>query len=337
MVASRKIFWQRISTVSVVFGASVAIIYLAITGRFHPMKANPHFLFPSAEEFLGYYNVPDDATDNTPVLRSAARVPDWSFDEMSAVCKETEQWFSQNLAASENTGRFDPVREALSVRGGTDDRTLLVDIPDVRLLNEGLLHRLQMELLRKHSFWRIALVAEDAKTSVMVYPEVIRVGNRPATTNIDQALYEMDLEVRKLKQVRLDPKRRETEYLRRKIPEAIRQIGDKPFQVVGIIDEYHGDRSRGTIYLLLNGTDYNAISVEGPEGPDHIWKGSAYGLSATGEIISESRIPETAAFCVVPWLPPSDYRGPVTLIEHAMGVQYVLEIKSESIESVGDL
>jgi hypothetical protein len=250
---------------------------------------------------------------------------------MVAVSKETEKWFGQNLSAPQGAADFDPLHQEFMVRPGTDDRTLLVDMPDFGLLNEGLLHRLQKEMLGKHPWWRIALVGENEATSVMVYPEVIRVGNRPATSNVDQALHELDSEVRTLRRKRLEPKRREIEYLRRKIPAAIQQIGNKPFQVIGISDEYQGDRSRMTIYLLLKGTDRDVISVEGPEGPSHIWRSSAFGLDAKGKIMSNIGVPETAAFCIVPWLPPSDYRGPVTMVETETGAQHVYEIKSEDI------
>jgi hypothetical protein len=48
-------------------------------------------------------------------------------------------------------------------------------------------------------------------------------------------------------------------------------------------------------------------------------------------MICEGSVPETAAFCLVLWLPPADYRGPLTIVEQATGDRHTYELKSESI------
>lgn len=50
-----------------------------------------------------------------------------------------------------------------------------------------------------------------------------------------------------------------------------------------------------------------------------------------GAIDSYIEIPETTPFCLVPWLPPADYRGPLTIVERATGKRHPYKLRSEDI------
>jgi hypothetical protein len=121
--------------------------------------------------------------------------------------------------------------------------------------------------------------------------------------------------------------------MQRLLPDAVQAIGDRPFLVGGVLDNYEGDYSRLTICLLIRGADRGAVRVERPprKEKDFFWSPSAFGVNAAGAMISETPVPEAAPFCLVLSLPPADYRGPLSLIERATGKRHIYEVKSENI------
>ena len=217
------------------------------------------------------------------------------------------------------------------VRSDADDRTLDVDA-DFSYLTVPLLRRIQTEFLRSYPLWRVILVGEQPSCSIAIYPSAIRFGNRPVGVNPDEALRELIPTVLALR----GAKRPRREHLARCsgcFPCAVRAIGEQPFLICGVLDNYEGDYSRLTICLLIRGADREAVRVKRPPGrpTDFLWRDSEFGIDANGVITSYIDVPETAPFCLVPWLPPADYRGPLPLIEQATGRRHTYELKSENI------
>jgi hypothetical protein len=195
------------------------------------------------------------------------------------------------------------------------------------------LRRIQKEFLGRYPLWRVILIAEHPSCSIVIYPTAIRFGNLPVDTDPDEALRELVPKQLALREARERPRREHIGQIRRLLPDAVRAIDDGPFVVAGILDNYEGDYSRLTICLLVRGPDSDAVDLQGPPETDthFLWTSSPYGVSAEGEIVSNIDVPENTPFCLVPWLPPADYRGPLTIIEQATGRRHTYELKTEDI------
>jgi hypothetical protein len=289
-------------------------------------------LTPSVEEFGGWYNIQGDYGDGHPVLRSMEPMPEFEHAELFHLYPKAAKWFDQLVTARPNVP-FDPLLDPpFFVRSDADDRTLDVDA-DFSYLNVALLRRIQKEFLGRYPLWRVILIAEHPSRSIVIYPTAIRFGNRPADVDPDKALRELVPEELALRAARERPRREHISQMQRLLPDAVQAIGDRLFLVGGVLDNYEGDYSLLTICLLIRGSDDDAIGVDGPPGSPSSFPScsSAFGVDAKGAIISYIHVPETAAFCLVPWIPPADYRGPLTLIERATGKRHIYELKSEDI------
>jgi len=290
--------------------------------------------YPSDEEFGGYYNIPDDQyTDvRIPVRRSVEVVPEFELSEMWDVYDAATKWFA-DASQRHPDEPVDPLVEPpFYVREGTDDRTQMVDA-DFDRVSVELLRRIQREFLARFPLWRVILAAEDSSTAIVIYPTLIRFGNHPADVDPDEALRELVPRAIALRENRLRPRRAEIAYLQRTLPDAMRAIDDRPYLILGVLDNYSGDYSRLTICVLVRGSDSHAIDVEAPAGTGKglVWSTSSYGVNAEGAVISESDIPKTAPFCVARRLPPADYRGLLTIVERDSGKSHSYELKSENI------
>lgn len=100
-----------------------------------------------------------------------------------------------------------------------------------------------------------------------------------------------------------------------------------------MLDNYEGNYDRLTVGVLAPAVDRYAYGMEGPSEAEHgfLWSTSAYGVDGDGEIISDITIPDSAAYCLLSWLPPADYRGSLAFVHHDTGARHAIEIKSEDI------
>jgi hypothetical protein len=288
---------------------------------------------PSVEEFAGWYNLPDQYEDGIPVLRTVDRLPAFGFDELLEVYKAAEEWFAHLVPASSNEP-FDPLAETDFVpRSDPRDRTLDVDHVDFGALSMIMLHRVQQEFLGRYPLWRVIFVADDPSCSIVIYPNAIRFGNQPVDVDPDEALRGLVSRALALREARQRPRREHIAHMQRLLPHGVRAIGDRPFLVCGVLDNYEGDYSRLTICLLIRGSDRDAVDLVGPAGAgdDFLWRSSRFGVNVEGTMISHIGVPETAPFCLVPWLPPAEYRGPLTIVEQSTGKRHTYELKSEDI------
>lgn len=299
------------------------------------MSAKPQVKpFPSIEEFPFGYNIPDQYGDRVPVWRSVDRVPEFGFPELWEVYQAAKKWFAEAVPAPPRSASFDPLAEDMFVpRDETDDRTLSIDNVDFSRLNSRLLRRIQDEFLGRYPLWRVHLVGEDPSTGIVIYPTVIRFGNRPADVDPDEALRELVPHALALREARVRPRREQADYLRRRLPDAVRAIGDWPFLIFGVLDHSDGNYSRLTVCLLIRGADRDAIVVDAPAGcgDDFLWRASPVGVNAEGIMICHGPLPESTPYCLVLWLPPANYRGPLSIVERESGKRHTYELKSENI------
>lgn len=279
--------------------------------------------YPSALDFSGYFNIQDsEADEDITVLRTKEDLPPFSFDEVRHVYHDAASWLCKVLAETRKADKPLLGEEDVFVRDTTDDRTLYVDIPDFAPWNRKLLLRFQHEVVGHHPNWRVALVGDDAATTIMVYPEVVRVGTSDIDSDMDESIKHVTAELAKLREARLGPKRRRLQYLQQELPKAVSRIASRPFETVAVIAKANSTRDRTGIYLLFPGNDRRAFTVEGAGGPDEVWTGSAFAVDSSGQIVSEVAIPSDAAFCMVPWFLPQDYCGPIFIVDQATHIRH---------------
>ncbi len=291
--------------------------------------------YPSVEEFSGWYNLGYERDDGLPVLKSMDRVPEFEHAEFFDLYMAENRWFEQLKPASAREP-FDPLADPpFFLRSSADDRTLDVDV-NVDYLSVDLVRRIQQEFLSRYPLWRVILCLEHPSCSIVIYPNGIRYGNFPLGVDPHQALRELVPRAAALRENRLRHQRAQISFLQQQLPDAVRAIGDRPFLVLRVLDNNNGDYSRLALFLLIHGGDDDAVEVEGPAGTnnDFLWTSSAFGVNADGTIISHIEVPESAPFCVGVWLPPADFRGPLSIVERATGKCYSYEVTSEKITHI---
>lgn len=288
--------------------------------------------FPSIGEYNGLFNIPDQYDDHPYVLRTVEPLPEFGFPEFWKVYRTAEKWFAQ-VAAELPPRPPDPLADPpFFAVSDADDRTLTVEV-DFACLSLPLLERIQRELLGRFPLWRVHFIGEDDSTGIVVYPLVIRLGDRPIAIDQQAALAELIARGLELRAAREKPMRDHVARIERLLPAAVRAISERPFYVCGVLDNYEGDYSRLTICLLVRGTDENVVTLEGPDATDDDFfrVSGCFGVNAKGEIISHIDVPESAPFCLMPWMPPADYRGPIWIVERESGRRHRFEIRSEDI------
>lgn len=291
--------------------------------------ANP---YPSIGEFNGLYNIPDQYDDIGPVLRSKDDLPEFGFPELWRVYEAAKKWLAEAFPLPDPQPAYVPVHEeAFMPVCEADDRHLLVELVDYDRLTVPLLRRMQTELLGRFPLWRIQLQGCDADSDILVYPKVVRFGNQPVETDSEEALRQLVSYAKPLREAGLRPQRAQFAFLRERLPDAVREIGDRPFFIFGVLDNFRGDFSLLTICLLIRGDNSSAVMFEEPAGSDDefLSTGGTYNVDALGRLLPDSS--EDSAFCVRLWLPPADYRGPLTLVEKSNGKRSIYEVKSAAI------
>lgn len=288
--------------------------------------------YPSIDEFSGWYNIPDQYDNMRPVLRSDDDLPEFGFPELWRVYKAAEKWFAKAFPLPRPQPAFVPSHEDIFAPiCESDDRHLLIDHVDYDRLTVPLLHRMQTDFLSRFPLWRLQLNGWDADSDILVYPKAIRFGNQSVETDAEEALRKLVPHGRALRDVWLRPKRAQIAFLRERLPTAVGEIGDRPFLVFGVLDNYEGDHSRLAICLLVRGDNSSAVMFEEPPGAglEFFWCASDHYVNAVGTLVPDS--PEQPAFCLKLWLPPADYRGPLTLVDKSTGERHVYEVRSEGI------
>lgn len=287
---------------------------------------------PSVAEFGGWYNLGQAYEDGLPVLNAIEPLPQFHHAEFFELHFEAEQWFGALVEPRPNEP-FDPLAAPpFFVRADADDRTLAVDA-DFDVLTPLVLHRVQKEFLGRHPLWRVIMVAEQPSCSIAIYPNAIRFGSLPLGIDPERALRELVPQQLLMRKARERPRRNHIAQMQQLLPDAVRAIGDRPFLVCGLLDNYEGDYSRLTLCILSRGIDDRAIHVERPAGKseEFLWTSSPFGISAQGVITSYIEIPESTPYILVPWIAPADYRGPLTIVEWQTGKRHIYELKSEDI------
>lgn len=289
---------------------------------------------PSFKEFRGYYNILDEdgAGGSIPIFRTTENLPPFSFNEMWEVRTAAVKWFEPVVEAYYAGRKPDPLDDELFVRDSTDDRTQRVDVPHLDMVSVELLERLQREFLGRYPLWRVALIGEDISTTILVYPRAVYFGDEPEDIDGEEAIRRLQVKCDALREARKAPETRRVAYLKQRLPQAVQEIGERPFYVVAVVEvKYYDEEDLLAVYVLFPGHDSWAVKAEIPGSRDEIAQWDKYGIDATGAIVSAISIPETVPSFVASWLLPHDYRGPLDLIDTENETRHRYEVKSEDI------
>jgi hypothetical protein len=171
---------------------------------------------------------------------------------------------------------------------------------------------------------------------ILVYPSAIRFGDQPDGVDPEEALHELVPRAIAQRKERQRPERAQVNFLQQRLPTAVREIGDNPFFVFGLLDNAPRRERPLTVCILVRGADDYALEVDGPpDADDDFMSGrSGYGVDAQGAIVSEFEHAPSTPFCAIVRYCPADFRGPLTITERATGRRHTYEVKSENITHV---
>ncbi|HZZ78734.1 MAG TPA: hypothetical protein VFE62_09460 [Gemmataceae bacterium] len=292
---------------------------------------------PSLQEFGGWYNLGYERPDGIPVLHSQPWVPEFEHAEFFELYMAENAWFEKLVPASA-LKPFDPIADPpMFVKSDADDRTLCV-CPDFDYLTLDLIKRIQREFLGRHPLWRVVLAADDPSCCIVIYPDTIRFGNLPLNISPEEALRDLSARAIALRDARERPRRDRVNFVQHRLPGAVRSIGNRPFVVIGALDNNrHEDDAddRLTIFLLTR-SDQAGFALRGP--PDIaggiIGTGDRFNVDQSGTIVSDETPEAAVAYRVSFWHPPAGYHGPLTIVNRHTGEQYPYELKAEDITRI---
>src|SRR5262249_31625658 len=120
------------------------------------------------------------------------------------------------------------------------DRTMRVELPDIKLLNPILIRALQQVVLAKYPLWRFMIDGESRETVIMIYREAVRTGfDQPGRTWQDALRRAVEAEWQ-LREPTEGPARRQRQYLRRALPKELAHLDSESFKVVAVFDNWQG-------------------------------------------------------------------------------------------------
>jgi hypothetical protein len=218
--------------------------------------------YPSYIECSGLYNVnpsdehlrgirPDVARSR--FHRTANVLPTLTWHEVQSVWDATYQTLvkhgrPQGMGEPEATKLY---RFAASHE--MKDRTVRVELANLGALTPELARVIQAEVLAAHPLWRVFIVGESPETVIIIYPQVVRAGPGPVVPAWEQALLSTVAELKKQRDLRTGPQRRQVDWLKLNIPGRLRRWTGLPYEVAGIFDNYGGDRTELSVWLLYSG------------------------------------------------------------------------------------
>src|SRR5260370_13253938 len=199
-----------------------------------PMNHLPSFI-----EHSGLYNLrpdeihADELGQLAPCVRSQDNLPKLTWKEFHAV---------QSLAYEclHRYGRFPGVgaKEVdkyyrYCIGDELVDRTLHIELPCPQILNPELIESFQREVLSQHALWRAAIGAQNPQDVVMIYPQVVRVGNASPKADIVKELAKVISRETSAREPHEGPRRRQLNYLRPRVVKVMRRLQDRPLVVLG--------------------------------------------------------------------------------------------------------
>lgn len=146
------------------------------------------------------------------------------------------------------------------------DRTVQVLLPQPEELTSKFIEEIQSEVLAFRPLWRVLIRSEDDSRTVLVYPKAVRVGFARADAD-----WKKELAIAITKEVKHQDKvkghfRRQVRYLADRVKAAISLRSDRVFKLLAAFDNYRGNSSEWTVWILFEGENSEDLTVEYTEG-----------------------------------------------------------------------
>ena len=273
---------------------------------------------PSIVEFHGYYNrrleefFDDEPTDAQlanapPLLNVADQLPPWTFEEFWTTRAALEKYFKRVVPPRPAPPLPDQAGPLPFVLDDTDDRTLRVEIPSFEVFDVPLLRKIQREFLQKHPLWRLMLFAEGDETTIVIYPQAIRIAGAPIDADLPAELRKVTLKTRQLVSARERGTWRQLSRARQGIPAAIDALQYSRIAFVAVLfGGFRQDPAWLTIYLLVHARDVLKLDATASV---EVQRSGCYSVDSAGNIFSLYGELKDYPYTLTPYHVPSDYRG----------------------------
>lgn len=231
--------------------------------------------FPSIGEHDGLYNVepenyrrgllePDE--DFNEYHRSEEDIPQLGWDEFKGAVAATYVCLWKDARLSGFSEQDAKNYYAFAVDESIADRTIKVWLPDMRVLTPTLVRTFQREVLLSRPLWRILIGSDEKARTVLIYPDVVRIGLSSEEPDWQTQLAQIVKEEWDHREQREGPRRRQLDYLRGRIRSSLSAVSDKPFELLAVFDTYYGDPSEWTVWVLFTGENAEDVNVEYTDG-----------------------------------------------------------------------
>ncbi len=231
--------------------------------------------FPSIGEHDGVYNVDPDNyrrgllepnEDFNKYHRSEQNLPplDWYEFKDAVAATYACLWKNARLPGFDEQDAHNFYEFALS--DSIADRTVQAWLPDVRVLAPGLVQAIQQEVLLSRPLWRVLVGSDEPARAVIIYPDIVRVGLSSENSDWRTDLAKLVEREWKSRTEREGPERRQLNYLRELIPSALPNLTAKPFELLGVFDNYRGNIANWKAWVLFAGRNSEDITIEPTNG-----------------------------------------------------------------------
>jgi hypothetical protein len=181
------------------------------------------------------------------------------------------------------------------------DRTLRIELPDLRALTPRLVVGLQAEALASRPLWRVMIDGESPETVVIIYPDAVRVGTASGQTDWKSALEGAVPTATRLREARRGANARQIRVLQERVPVQLANLRESSFGIVGLFDNDGGDFTELAIWMLHRGRSID-YRVTGPRGIKT--SGPDFAVRADG-MFGDHYQPDNADFWLTHWALPA--------------------------------
>jgi len=235
---------------------------------------------------IGVYNVPSDPDSPYTYYQTVPELPSQdSFyresNELASTLRLTIIEFLRKQRIPEYNEILAEVFGSYSIGEFPSDRTMCFYIGDLNAFSPDLFSTLQREVLSRFPLWRLLAQFEELATGV--YPDAVWLGDTLVTGAFadDHPVYQTWLSAaRNYRESRFGALARQLRYARQQIPDAIKEMADQPFRLIGTFTRYQTHLEGCPVWLIHEGK--RDLSFDDENSPVR-----TSAVSADGEIYPE--------------------------------------------------
>jgi hypothetical protein len=171
--------------------------------------------------------------------------------------------------------------ENLSFDNPRLDRSLEFALQCPALAPHSIVELVQRELLREFPLWRFLICHETEEDLVAIYPDAVSIGADPAGPLSVEAWEKWHRHVLALEERSYGPMRRQFQFVKDQVMSRLADVGPSPVRIIGVFDNWRGDRQRHHLWLLASGPSTHLFLMNSPADAGH---GESYAVNKAGEI-----------------------------------------------------